>query len=95
MLRITSVPSSQREKESTVLKIRPPYAPEFRRRMVGLVRAGSSADKLAWVFGLSAQTIRNWVIQADREDGRRSDGPTNVVKFPGPGNILSGGVANE
>ena len=79
-----------------MLKIRPPYAPEFRRRMVGLVRAGSSAQELARVLGLSAQTIRNWVIQADRrEEGRRTDGPTNVVTFPGPGNILSGGVANE
>ena len=40
------------------------YAPEYRRQMVELVRAGRTAGELARVFGCCAQTIRNWVRQA-------------------------------
>ena len=46
-------------------KSHPPYAPEYRRQMVELVRSGRSAGELAREFGCSAQTIRNWVRQAD------------------------------
>ena len=55
----------------------PAYAPEFRRQMIELVRAGRSADDLAREFEPSAQTIRNWVAQAHRDDGRRQDGVTS------------------
>ena len=54
----------------------PPYPPEFRRRMVELVRSGRSPDALAKEFEPSAQTIRNWVKQADLDEGRREDGLT-------------------
>jgi len=57
-------------------KSRPPYSPEFRRRMVELVRAGRTPEALAREFEPSAQAIRNWVVQADRDEGRRSDGLT-------------------
>ena len=57
-------------------KSRPPYAAEYRRRMLDLVRAGRSAESLEKEFGLSAQTVRNWVRQADLDAGRRSDGLT-------------------
>jgi transposase len=57
-------------------KSKPPYPPEFRRRMVELVRAGRQPEELAEKFEPSAQSIRNWVVQADREDGRRADGLT-------------------
>lgn len=57
-------------------KTRPPYPPEFRRQMVELVRAGRSIEELAREFEPSTQAIRNWVAQADRDDGRRSDGLT-------------------
>ena len=50
------------------------YPPEFRRQMVELVRAGRSPDELAREFEPSAQAIRNWVLQADRDGRRRSDG---------------------
>ena len=50
---------------------RPPYAPEFRRQMVELVRAGRDPADLAREFEPSAQAIRNWVAKADRQDGRR------------------------
>ena len=57
-------------------KTKPPYPPEFRRRIVELVRAGESPDKLAKRFEPSGQTIRNWVAQADRDEGLREDGLT-------------------
>jgi transposase len=56
---------------------RPPYPPEFRRQMIELVRVGRSPEELAKEFEPSAQAIRNWVAQADRDEGRRSDGLTN------------------
>lgn len=57
-------------------KTRPPYPPEFRRQMVELVRAGRNPEELAREFEPSAQSIRNWVVQADLDEGRRSDGLT-------------------
>ena len=57
-------------------KSHPPYAPEFRRQMVELVRAGRSPEELAREFEPSGQTIRNWVEQADLDEGRREDGLT-------------------
>jgi len=57
-------------------KSHPPYPAEFRRRMVELVRAGREPEDLARQFEPSAQAIRNWVAQADRDDGRRADGLT-------------------
>ena len=53
-----------------------PYPPEFRRRMVELVRSGRSPDELAEKFEPTAQSIRNWVAQADRDLGCRQDGLT-------------------
>ena len=54
----------------------PPYPKAFRQRMVELVRAGRSPDSLAREFEPSGQAIRNWVAQADRDNGRRADGLT-------------------
>jgi transposase len=59
---------------------RPPYAPEFRQQMVELVGAGRSPEELAREFAPSAQAIRNWVAQADRDEGRCSDGLTNAER---------------
>jgi transposase len=53
-----------------------PYAPEFRRQMVELVRAGRTPRELAREFECADQTIRNWVRQADLDEGRREDGLT-------------------
>ncbi len=58
-------------------KSRPPYPPEFRRRMIELVRAGRTPEELAKEFEPSAQTIRNWVVQAARDTGQRQDGLTS------------------
>lgn len=53
-----------------------PYPPEFRRRLIELVRAGESPEALARKFEPTAQSIRNWVRQADLDDGKRTDGLT-------------------
>ena len=57
-------------------KSHPPYPAEFKRRLVELVRAGRNPEELAEKFEPTAQSIRNWVRQADRDDGRRQDGLT-------------------
>jgi len=58
-------------------KSRPPYPPEFRRQRVELVHAGRTPEELAREFEPTAQAIRNWVRQADRDTGRRDDGLTS------------------
>ena len=50
---------------------------EFRRQMVELVRVGRTPEELAREFEPTAQSIRNWVAQADRDEGRRGDGLTS------------------
>ena len=42
-------------------KTRRPYPPEYRERMIELVRSGRSPESLAREFEPSAQCIRNWV----------------------------------
>jgi transposase len=57
-------------------KSRRPYPLEYRERMIELVRSGRSPESLAHEFGPTAQCIRNWIRQADRDAGRRQDGLT-------------------
>jgi len=61
-------------------KSRPPYPAEFRRQMVELVRTGRTPDELSQEFEPSAEAIREWVKQADRDDGRRADGLTSAER---------------
>ena len=56
------------------------YPAEFRRRMVDLVRAGRTPESLGQEFEPTAQAIRNWVRQADRDNGKRADGLTTVER---------------
>ena len=58
----------------------PAYPPEYRARIVELVRSGRSPGQVAREFEPSEQTIRNWVTQADRDEGRRSDGLTSAER---------------
>ncbi len=44
------------------------------------MRAGRSPGSLAREFDPSEQTIRNWVKQADLDEGRRSDGLTTEAR---------------
>ncbi len=61
-------------------RTRPPYAPEFRREMMNLVRSGRTPEELAREYEPSSQTIRNWVAQADRDEGLRDDGLTSAER---------------
>ena len=57
---------------------RRPYPKAFREEMVGLVRSGRTPEDLGRKFDPCAESIRNWVKQADRDEGRRSDGLTTA-----------------
>ncbi len=50
---------------------RNPYLGEFRAQMVELVKAGRTPEELAREFEPTAQSILNWVAQADRDAGVR------------------------
>jgi transposase len=58
-------------------RTRPAYPPEFRRQMVELVRAGRSPREPAQEFEPCYETIRAWVKQADRDEGRSACGLTS------------------
>lgn len=58
----------------------PPYPPEFRRQMVELVRAGRTPNELALEFEPSTESIRQWVKQAEIDEGQRLDGLTTDEK---------------
>jgi hypothetical protein len=58
----------------------PPYAPEYRRRIIELARAGRSVQELAREFEPSANAIRNWVKQTALDEGLRSDGLTTTER---------------
>ena len=57
-----------------------PYPPEFRHQRVELTRSGRAIRELAREFECSDQTIRNWVRQADLDEGRRDDGLTSAER---------------
>ena len=61
-------------------KARTPYPAEFRQEMVGLVRSGRTPEALSREFEPSAESIRNWVRQADLDEGRRQDGLTTAER---------------
>ena len=53
-----------------------PYPRELKARLVEMVRGGRTPEELAEKFEPTAQSIRNWVAQAERGVGRRTDGLT-------------------
>jgi len=48
--------------------------------MTELVRAGRSPEMLAKELEPTAQTIRNWITQADRDEGRPKDGLSSLER---------------
>jgi transposase-like protein len=52
--------------------------PEFRRQLVELVRSGRTPEELAREFEPTAQSISTGVKQAERDAGKRADGPTSA-----------------
>jgi transposase len=66
--------------EFTMTKTRRAYPPEFRRQMVELVDAGRSPEELAREFEPTAQSIRNWSAQSERNGGRGEGGLTTAER---------------
>jgi transposase len=66
--------------ESTMAKTRRAYPPEFRRQMVEVVHAGRTPEELAHEFEPTAQSIRNWVAQWERNAGRGDGGLTTAER---------------
>jgi transposase len=58
----------------------PPYAAEYRRRIVELARGGRSIAALAREFEPTVETIRQWIKQAGLDEGLRSDGLTTTER---------------
>src|SRR5687768_4229474 len=61
-------------------RTRGPYPPEFRQQIIELVRVGRTPEELAEEFEPSAESIRNWVKQAGRDTGTRSDGLSSAER---------------
>jgi transposase len=54
-----------------------PYPPEFRREAIRLVQDGGlSRRQVARELGISTETLRQWLKQADIDAGVRHDGLT-------------------
>jgi transposase len=61
-------------------RTRPPYPTEFREQILELVRAGRTPEELAREYEPTEQTIRTWIAQAERDQGRRTDGLSSAEK---------------
>ena len=61
-------------------KVRPPYPAAFRQQMVELVRAGRSPSELSREFGVTAQSITNWVGQAAIDEGNPLPGKEGLTR---------------
>jgi transposase len=55
-------------------KQRKTYPDEYKKKLIALVRGGRTPEELSRQFEPSAQSIRNWVAQAERDEGKRQDG---------------------
>jgi len=58
-----------------------PHPLEFRQRAVELARMREKPiAELARDVGISESCLRNWMAQADRDEGRRADGLSTVER---------------
>jgi transposase len=54
------------------------YSPEFRAEAVRLARtSGKPYMQIARDLGMTTETLRKWLKQADLDDGKRQDGLTS------------------
>ena len=65
--------------DSTTVALSSPTLRRF-HRFWSLVRSGRTPEELAREFEPTAQSISTWVKQAERDAGKRSDGPTSVER---------------
>lgn len=57
------------------------HPPEFRQRAIELARMREKpVSEIAADLGISDSCLRNWVTQADRDEGRRSDGLSSAER---------------
>lgn len=61
-------------------KSKPPYPEQFRREALELVRQGRSIADVAESLGITAQSLRNWKGQDERDRGERDDGLASVER---------------
>jgi transposase len=61
-------------------KTRPAYPEQFRREALELVRRGRSIADVAASLGVSAQSLRNWKRQDERDRGERDDGLSSAER---------------
>ncbi len=62
----------------------PPYPPEFRAEAIRLARtSGKPHAEIARELGMTGETLRLWLKQADLDEGKRSDGLTRDELCPG------------
>jgi len=55
-----------------------PYPPEFRAEAIRLARtSGKSHRQIADDLGMTSETLRLWLKQADLDEGKRQDGLTS------------------
>lgn len=60
-------------------KVRPPHPAQFRQQIVELVRAGRSPAQLSREFGVTAQSIINWVGQTAIDVGKPLPGKEGLT----------------
>lgn len=58
-------------------RYRKPYPKQLKEKLVELVRQGRTPEELSREFEPTAQAIRNWKAEAEREEGHRQDGLTS------------------
>ncbi|MGV8083431.1 MAG: IS3 family transposase [Coriobacteriia bacterium] len=58
---------------------RPPYSAEFRSEAVRLARSGVPVSRIAQDLGIAPQSLRNWMFQADVDEGR-AEGLTSAER---------------
>jgi len=71
---VVDVPSLSNQQVLTLPRTRPPYPQKVRDQIVELARTGRPPSDLAEEFEPTATTIRNWLNQADRDEGKSAEG---------------------
>jgi transposase-like protein len=67
----------------------PPYSLEFRSEAVRLLRSsGRSVPQLARELGVSPQSLRNWSVQLDVDEGKLNTRPRRTLDFKTPADTL-------